>query len=136
MGATRDILTSSDDPLLPIALPLGDWLVADACVDNVVSLASEDLDYRSMSIGTRIRETGWSVTASILDAEQDSGRWPPSHDVQRQVVTIPLTAEQWAFVVSAVRRAHDAQTSLGQHGEAAHSAVLQDLITAAVAACH
>ena len=81
MGATREILTSSDDPLLPIALPLGDWLVAD-------------------------------------------------------VVTIPLTAEQWAFVVSALRRAQDAQTSLGQHEEAAHSAVLQDLITAAVAAGH
>lgn len=91
MGDTRDLLSPANDRALPIALSLGARLDADACVDNVVSLASEDLDYRSISIGMTIREAGWSVTASILDAERDSGHWPPSHDVQRQVVTISLT---------------------------------------------
>ena len=74
VSADGEILNSSGDLALPIAMPLRDWLFADASLDSIVSLASVDLDDRSVSIGTRIREAGWSVTGSILDAERDSGR--------------------------------------------------------------
>jgi len=74
VSADGEILNSSGDLALPIAMPLRNWLFADASLDSIVSLASVDLDDRSVSIGTRIREAGWSVTGSILDAERDSGR--------------------------------------------------------------
>jgi len=70
------------------------WAGIDAGVDNVVSLAAEDGDERTIAIGLAIREAGWDQVLWV------NGNWPPMD----QTISIRLTRAQWRFAADEARK--------------------------------
>lgn len=81
-------------------MPVGDWLLIDATVDNSVSTAAVDGDDRRVEIGHRVRRAGWAAAASHPNREKGPAGWPPvDADIS---LDLPMT--NWSFVVAELVR--------------------------------
>jgi hypothetical protein len=81
-----------------VVMPLRDWLVIDAVLDNVHALTATDLsemyDPKAAEIAISVRERGWEVERPLLDG----GGWPPDEPTMALPITVRLTEGEWLFV--------------------------------------
>ena len=79
-------------------MPLRDWLIIDAVLDNVHTLTATDLsemyDPKAAAMAISIRERGWEVERPLLDG----GGWPPDEPTMTRAITVRLAEGEWLFV--------------------------------------
>jgi hypothetical protein len=114
-----------------VSMALRDWFFVDGSMDTA-SWRARHIDYDESAARTagRIREAGWAATGHLTGPALDSGKWPPPGDVQDQMVTVTLTADEWIFVLSALRRDVGAETHLGRADDAARGKAVLGVVTA------
>ena len=62
---------------LSLTLPVEDWLIIDATIDNTVAMASTDGDGSVAARGMEIRKAGWAATRAHPRHQDGWGGWPP-----------------------------------------------------------
>src|SRR4051794_7762171 len=83
-----------------VTMPVADWLLIDATVDNSVSIAAVDGDEACVVTGSRVRQAGWAASAAHPSVDDRSSGWPPV-DAD---ITIALLGADWRFVVAELAR--------------------------------
>ncbi|QOD05669.1 hypothetical protein [Pseudarthrobacter sp. BIM B-2242] len=83
-----------------ITMPVKDWLLIDATIDNTVAIAAQNGEAATAAHGNAIRESGWEASRSHAKAGQGPVGWPP----EDEELSLDLTAESWHFVVEQLRR--------------------------------
>ncbi|WP_213815705.1 hypothetical protein [Glaciihabitans sp. dw_435] len=91
--------------IIEIDLPTENWLLIDAVIDNVASIAAEDDDEETVAICEEIRVKGLEQIPDWPTEETELENWP----AEGQRSLIRLTADEWAFVIEAVEE--DAEVS-------------------------
>jgi hypothetical protein len=114
--------------IVPISLPLGDWLFIDAVMDNSEQSARDADDDQVATKARAIRHIGWDTTGDILRPIFDAGQRPPSDDVMRKLVTMSLTADDWRFVVDHLRSGAAIADSVDQPDNAVWGRRLADKV--------
>lgn len=64
---------------MKITMPVKDWLLIDATIDNTDAIAAQD-GGATAALGHAIRESGWEASRSHLGAGQGPGDWPPEDE--------------------------------------------------------
>ncbi|MEQ7736388.1 hypothetical protein [Escherichia coli] len=85
---------------MKITIPVKDWLLIDATVDNTDAIAAQDGDTATAAFGHAIRESGWEASRSHARAGQGVVGWPPEDDE----LILDLPVESWRFIVDQLRR--------------------------------
>jgi hypothetical protein len=126
MGGVNQI-PSDGGARYPVTLTTRQWQIIDATIDNEVSVEMVDLDPRGVAdTGRRIREAGWRQVAGWTPTAAELGAWPPDD----QVVSVELTVPEWRLVLSWLDRWSSVDEATGDHGQAATSRALRDVVSA------
>ena len=105
---------------------VGDWQLIDATVDNSVSIAAVDGDELCVTTGRRVRQAGWTASASHPLVEDGPLGWPPVD----ALITIYLAAADWSFVLAELARWAAVSESTGMVEERDESARIEQLLRA------
>lgn len=81
-------------------MPVNDWLLIDATIDNTDAIASQDGNAATAAFGHAVRESGWEASRSHPRAGQGVVGWPP----EDEEFALDLPVEAWQFVVDQLRR--------------------------------
>ncbi len=81
-------------------MPVSDWLLVDATIDNSVSDAAVDGDDPRVETGRRIRKAGWAAAASHPNREEGPAGWPPV----TADITPDLLTTDWSFILAELVR--------------------------------
>jgi len=114
------------DELQGVTMSVGDWQLIDATVDNSVSIAAVDGDELCVTTGRRVRQAGWTASASHPLVKHGVLGWPPV-DVP---ITIYLPVEDWSFVLAELARWAAVSESTGIVEERDDSARIERLLRA------
>ncbi|MEU8102268.1 hypothetical protein ACWGH8_01110 [Nonomuraea muscovyensis] len=111
---------------LIIAMPLHQWGLIDACMDNDASVETEmvDGDRRRVGLARSIRRAGWDQIAHWTPGVPGSGSWPPPGEI----VKPKLTIAQWSMTIDVLERWAAAADRTGCHDTAAQERELRELI--------
>jgi len=89
---------------MPISMTWAQWKMIDATMDNTASIASVDGNAEVADRASAIRAAGWAETGHIDRPYMDRGEWPPPAAVHSEPVAVPLSTDDWAFVLDELRR--------------------------------
>ncbi|MFD1938686.1 hypothetical protein ACFSKW_45195 [Nonomuraea mangrovi] len=109
---------------LIIAMPLRQWGLIDACMDNDASVETVDGNCQRADLARSVRRAGWDQIARWTPGVPGSGQWPPPDEI----VKPQLTLAQWFLAVEVLERWAAAGDQVGQHDTAAQKRELRDLI--------
>lgn len=109
---------------LIIAMPLRQWGLIDACMDNDASVETVDGSLQRADLARSIRRTGWDQIAHWTPGVPASGKWPPPDEI----VKPKLTLAQWLLTVDVLERWAATGVRVGHHDTAAQERELLDLI--------
>lgn len=87
-------------PRMQLATPVGDWLIIDSVIDNVVGVEAVGGDSHAVELGRHIREVGWAQTRQHARKAEGWGGWPPIDDH----LEIVLEPSAWNFIADQLRR--------------------------------
>ncbi|MDR6414938.1 hypothetical protein [Pseudarthrobacter sulfonivorans] len=100
---------------LSLTMPVDDWLIIDATIDNTVAMASTDGDESVVAQGAEIRKAGWAATRAHPRHQDGWGGWPPKGDE----LTVALPQDAWRFVVQELHRWEQVASDVGAAAPAA-----------------
>ncbi|GAA4967488.1 hypothetical protein HD597_003792 [Nonomuraea thailandensis] len=109
---------------LIIAMPLRQWGLIDASVDDDAGVETVDGNRRRADLAHSIRRAGWDQIAHWTPGVPGSGSWPPPDEI----VKPRLTIAQWLLTVDALERWAAAAARTGRHETAARERELRALI--------
>ncbi|GIG20638.1 hypothetical protein Cch01nite_13620 [Cellulomonas chitinilytica] len=84
------------DDIQHITMPVRDWQLIDATVDNTVAVAAVDGDDDRVATGRRVRRTGWAASAAHPHVDDGSLGWPPPD----AFLSVGLRLADWSFVLA------------------------------------
>ncbi|MGW5688515.1 hypothetical protein [Nonomuraea sp. NPDC003754] len=109
---------------LVIAMPLRQWGLVDACMDNDAGVETVDGSRQRADLARSVRRAGWDQIAKWTPGVPDSGKWPPPDEI----VKPKLTIAQWLLTVDVLERWAATGDRVGHHDRAAQERELRDLI--------
>ncbi|WP_155127396.1 hypothetical protein [[Actinomadura] parvosata] len=109
---------------LIIAMPLRQWGLIDASMDNDASVETVNGDRRRADLARSIRRAGWDQIAHWTPGVPGSGSWPPPDEI----VKPKLTIAQWLLTIDVLERWAEAADRTGRHEAAARERELRELI--------
>ncbi|GAA3567759.1 hypothetical protein GCM10022419_055720 [Nonomuraea rosea] len=109
---------------LIIAMPLRQWGLIDASMDNDASVETVNGNRRRADLARSIRRAGWDQIANWTPGVPGSGSWPPPDEI----VKPKLTTAQWLFTIDVLECWAAAADRTGRHEAAAQERELQKLI--------
>jgi hypothetical protein len=92
--------------LLEMTLPVRDWSLIDATMDNTVSIAAQNGNAPLVDRGRQVRETGWAAVRRHPRRKEGWGGWPP----QDEELSVALPSDAWRFIASELLRWADVQS--------------------------
>jgi hypothetical protein len=98
-----------------ITMPVKDWLLIDATIDNTDAIAAQNGEAATAAYGHAIRENGWEVCRSHPMAGQGPVGWPP----EDEDLDLDLPVEAWRFIVDQLRRWDMVEESINPRREEA-----------------
>ncbi|MEQ4724747.1 hypothetical protein [Nonomuraea sp. B19D2] len=109
---------------LIIAMPLRQWGLIDASMDNDAGVETVNGNRRRADLARSIRRAGWGQIAHWTPGVPGSGSWPPPDDI----VKPKLTIAQWLLTIDVLERWAAAADRTGRHEAAAQERELRELI--------
>ncbi|MGW0811062.1 hypothetical protein [Nonomuraea sp. NPDC002799] len=109
---------------LIIAMPLRQWGLIDASMDNDASVETVNGDHQRADLARSIRMAGWDQIAHWTPGFPGSGSWPPPNEI----VKPELTIAQWLLAIDVLERWAAAADRTGRHEAAAQERELRELI--------
>lgn len=111
---------------LIIAMPLRQWGLIDACMDNDASVETVNGKWQRADLARSIRRAGWDQIAHWRPGIPGSGSWPPPDEIVKPKLTVP----QWLLTIDVLERWATAADRTGRHDTATQERELRELILA------
>uniref|UniRef100_UPI003F494826 hypothetical protein n=1 Tax=Nonomuraea sp. CA-252377 TaxID=3240003 RepID=UPI003F494826 len=109
---------------LIIAMPLRQWGLIDASMDNDASVETVNGNRHRADLARSIRRAGWDQIANWTPGVPGSGSWPPPDEI----VKPKLTIAQWLLTIDVLERWAASGDRVGHHDRAAQERELRELI--------
>ncbi|MBB5779078.1 hypothetical protein [Nonomuraea jabiensis] len=109
---------------LIMAMPLRQWGLIDASMDNDASVETVNGNRRRADLARSIRRAAWDQIAHWTPGVPGSGSWPPPDEI----VKPKLTIAQWLLTIDVLERWAAAADRTGRHEAAAQERELRELI--------
>ncbi|MGW4410943.1 hypothetical protein ACWEJ6_43400 [Nonomuraea sp. NPDC004702] len=109
---------------LIIAMPLRQWGLIDASMDNDASVETVNGDRQRADLARGIRQAGLDQIFHWAADAPGFGSWPPPDEI----VKPKLTIAQWRFTIDVLERWAAAAERTGHHAIAAQERELRELI--------
>ncbi|MGV9386358.1 hypothetical protein ACWDRB_61880 [Nonomuraea sp. NPDC003707] len=109
---------------LIMAMPLRQWGLIDASMDNDASVETVNGNRRRADLARSIRRAGRDQIAHWTPGVPGSGSWPPPDEI----VKPKLTIAQWLLTTDVLERWAAAADRTGRHDTAAQERELRELI--------
>ncbi|MEU0568173.1 hypothetical protein ABZ297_22705 [Nonomuraea sp. NPDC005983] len=109
---------------LIIAMPLRQWGLIDASMDNDASVETVNGNRQRAALARSIRRAGWDQIAKWTPGVPGSGAWPPPDEI----VKPKLTIAQWLLTIDVLERWAATADRRGRHDRAVQERELRELI--------